>query len=215
MSQWGGRGKNNGVGDWWDMVLNKDEAGANSDQRAALDLSYHFNLLELPFTAYAELADDDNAKGLPDTPLLLAGVRSYWGNSSGIHTVNLEYSDTYIDCPDSVIKGDCAYQGDLYSQGYTRYGRVIGSGYGKDARVLSGGYHYQTYEGISWSAHLYLADYYDVTGNSEQSWQVKAEHRRPVFNGLLSLQLRYLEKSPLLVAGANQFGAATTWEYRF
>ena len=215
VSQWGGQGKNNGFGDWWDMVINKDEASANSDQRAAIDASYHFNLLNQPLTAYVELADDDNAEDLPDNPLLLAGIRSYWGNSSGIHTVNMEYSDTYIDCPDSVIKGDCAYQGELYPQGYSRYGRVIGSGYGKDARVLSAGYHYQTYDGISWSGHLYLANYYDTAGNSEQSWQAKAEHRRPFFNGLLSLQLRYLDQSPLLPEGADEVAAATTWEYRF
>ncbi len=158
-------------------------------------------MLNQPLTAYVELADDDNAEELPDNPLLLAGIRSYWGNSSGINSVNMEYSDTYIDCPDSVIKGDCAYQGKLYPQGYSRYGRVIGSGYGKDARVLSAGYHYQTYDGISWSGHLYLANYYDTAGNSEQSWQAKAEHRRPFFNGLLSLQLRYLDQSPLLPEG--------------
>ncbi len=92
---------------------------------------------------------------------------------------------------------------------------VIGSGYGKDARVLSAGYHYQTYDGISWSGHLYLANYYDTAGNSEQSWQAKAEHRRPFFNGLLSLQLRYLDQSPLLPEGADEVAAATTWEYRF
>ena len=145
------RDRNNGFGDWWDVVVNKDESDTNSDQRAAIDASYHFNLLNQPLTAYVELADDDNAEDWPDNPLLLAGVRSYWGNSTGIHTVNMEYSDTYIDCPDSVIKGDCAYQGQLYPQGYSRYGRVIGSGYGKDARVLSAGYHYQTYDGISLS----------------------------------------------------------------
>ncbi len=59
VSQWGGQGKNNGFGDWWDMVINKDEASANSDQRAAIDASYHFNLLNQPLTAYVELADDD------------------------------------------------------------------------------------------------------------------------------------------------------------
>jgi len=214
VSQWGGQGLGNGLGDWWDMLLNKDEAAQNSDQRAAVDLSYHFNLLDKPLTAYIELADDDNAEGLPDNPLLLAGVRSYWGDWAGINTVNLEYSDTYIDCPDSLVKGDCAYQGELYSQGYSRYGRVIGSGYGKDARVLSAGYHYQTFDGISWSGHMYFADYYQHD-LKEQSWQVKTEHRRPLFDGLLSLQLRYVDKSPLLPEDASKFALAGTWEYRF
>ncbi|WP_337842901.1 capsule assembly Wzi family protein [Rheinheimera sp.] len=214
ISQWGGQGRGNDFSDWWDMVLNNDDQQPNSDQRAALDFSYHLHQLPLPVTAYAEIADDDNADGWPENPLLLLGARSYWGDENAIHTVNLEYSDTYIDCDGSTIKGECAYQGELYPQGYSRYGRVIGSGYGQDARVISAGYHYQTFDGISWSAHLYRATYYDE-GAGSHSWQLKTEHRRPLLNGLLSLQLRYLQDSPLLVAGGDNLAAAGTWEYRF
>lgn len=212
VSQWGGDGKDNSALDWWNMVWNNEGAKDNTDQRAALDISYHLQT-NLPLTVYGEIADDDNAKGLPNNPLLLLGVRSYWGNSEGIHTVNLEYSDTYIDCEDSLVQGDCAYQGELYPQGYTRYGRVIGSGYGKDARVVSAGYHYQTFDGISWSFHLYQANDYNL-GDRSSALQLKAEHRRPLFEGLLSLQVRYLESSPLLVEGGSHAAIAATWEYR-
>jgi len=214
VSQWGGQGLDNSLTDWWHMVGNDSNANDNSDQRAAVDFSYHLQQLPLPVTLYAELADDDNASGLPDDPLLLAGARSYWGDAQAIHTVNLEYSDSFIDCPDATQRGLCAYQGDLYPQGYNRYGRVIGSGYGKDARVLSAGYHYQTFDGISWSAHLYRATYYQL-GSGFRSWQLKGEHRRPLLNGLLSVQARYLQPSPILVEGGDRLALAGTWEYRF
>jgi len=213
-AQWGGAGRQNGFSTLWDLVSydKRDEIAA--DQRAAIDATYHLQLAGLPLSLYTELADDDNQSGTPSRLLQLFGVRSYFGGDFGIHTVNLEYSDTYLQCEDQLQAGDCAYQGSEFPQGYRRYGRIIGSGYGQDAKVLSSAYHYQTTEGISWSAQLSLARYYQVNVD-DSSWQLKIEHRRSLFDGLLSLQLRYLQKSPLRPELEHSLSAGGTWEYRF
>ncbi|WP_031566923.1 capsule assembly Wzi family protein [Rheinheimera texasensis] len=212
--QWGGQGRSNGFSTLWDLVSYDQRDEIPADQRAAIDAAWHLQLAGFPLTVYTELADDDNQSGAPDELLQLWGVRSYFGESTGIHTVNLEYSDTYLTCADQLEAGNCAYQGSLYPEGYHRYGRIIGSGYGADAQVLSSAWHYQTLGGISWSAQLTLARYHQAAV-SDSSWQLKLEHRRGLFDGLLSLQLRYLQQSPLRPELDHQVSAAGTWEYRF
>lgn len=214
MIQWGGQGRSNGFSTLWDLVSYDQRDEIPADQRAAVDAAWHLQLAGFPLTLYTELADDDNKSGTPDELLQLWGLRSYFGEASGIHTINLEYSDTYLTCADQLEAGACAYQGSLYPEGYRRYGRIIGSGYGTDAQVLSSAYHYQTLGGISWSAQLTLARYHQAAV-SDSSWQVKLEHRRGLFDGLLSLQLRYLQQSPLRPELDHQVSAAGSWEYRF
>lgn len=212
--QWGGQGRSNGFSTLWDLVSYDKRDEIPADQRAAIDAAWHLQLAGFPLTLYTELADDDNQSGTPDQLLQLWGVRSYFGETDGIHTLNLEYSDTYLTCADQLEPGNCAYQGGLYPDGYRRYGRIIGSGYGADAEVLSSAYHYQTLGGISWSAQLTLARYHQAA-LSDTSWQLKLEHRRGLFDGLLSLQLRYLQQSPLRPELDHQVSAAGSWEYRF
>lgn len=217
--QWGGTGRSNSFTTLWDLVSYDKTDEIPADQRAAVDISYHLNAFGWPLTAYAEIADDDNQSGLPDKALSLFGIRSYWGEQNAVHTVNLEYSDTLINCENSLQPGNCAYQGEVFPQGYRRFGRVIGSGYGADAKVLSAGYQYQTLGGVSWSGHLYRADLSaeTMTGqlSSDALWQLKMEHRRPLFQGLLSLQLRLAEKSELRPEFAQSFSIAGSWEYRY
>lgn len=214
VAQWGGAGRQNGFSTLWDIVSYDRREEITADQRASIDATWHLQLADLPLSLYTELADDDNKSGSPTKLLSLFGVRSYFGSDFGIHTVNLEYSDTYLQCPDQLTAGDCAYQGSVYPQGYRRYDRIIGSGYGEDAKVLSSAYHYQTTDGISWSAQLSLARYYQQA-NDDTSWQLKLEHRRSFYNGLLSLQLRYLQKSPLRPELDKSVSAGGSWEYRF
>jgi len=217
--QWGGTGRSNSFTTLWDLVSYDKTDEIPADQRAAMDISYHLQAFGWPLTAYAEIADDDNTSGLPDKALSLFGLRSYWGEPNAVHTVNLEYSDTFLNCKNSLLRGNCAYQGEVFPQGYRRFGRVIGSGYGADAKVLSAGYQYQTLGGISWSGHLYRADVYAETMvnqlSSDTVWQLKMEHRRPLLQGLLSIQLRVAEKSEIRPEFDQSYSVAGSWEYRF
>ncbi len=217
--QWGGDGRSNSFTTLWDLVSYDRTDEIPADQRAALDLSYHFQAFGWPLTAYAEIADDDNTSGLPDKALSLFGVRSYWGEQNAIHTVNLEYSDTFLDCENSLQRGYCAYQGEVFPQGYRRFNRVIGSGYGADAKVLSAGYQYQTLGGISWSGHLYRASFYAQTApgqlSSDNIWQLKLEHRRPLLSGLLTVQVGVAEKSAFKAHFDQSYQLSGSWEYRY
>lgn len=212
--QWGGEGQSNSFSTMWDLISYDRRDEIQADQRAALDLSYHFNAFSLPLTLYAEIADDDNSSGLPDKALQLYGVRTFWGEAQVLHSLNLEYSDSYLQCEDSLEPGHCAYQGDWYPEGYRRYGRIIGSGYGADAKVLSSGYVYQLPDGQNWSAQLAYASYYQGL-QSDSSWQLKLQHQRPLFSGLLQLQSRFLQKSPLRPELEKSLSVAASWEYRY
>ncbi|HEX5793811.1 MAG TPA: capsule assembly Wzi family protein [Rheinheimera sp.] len=211
ISQWGGDTLDNSLGAFTEMLVLTDEA--NSDNMAALDLTWHTTLFNRPFSFYTELADDNNG-GKLSKPLQLYGVRTFFGNEAAIHTLNLEWSDSYIRCEDATLAGDCAYEGDIYPQGYRRYGRVIGSGYGSDARVLSAGYRYQTFDGYSWAVSVLRGEF--VTASSAlKNWQLRLEYRQPLFNGLLSIEGRAFDKSPQPELRIKRGSLAVTWEYRF
>lgn len=212
--QWGGEGQSNSFSTMWDLISYDRRDEIQADQRAALDLSYHLTAFSLPLTLYAEIADDDNSSGLPDKALQLYGVRTFWGEAQALHSLNLEYSDSYLQCEDSLEPGHCAYQGHWYPEGYRRYGRIIGSGYGADAKVLSSGYVYQLPDGQNWSAQLAYASYYQGL-QSDSSWQFKLQHQRPLFSGLLQLQSRFLQKSPLRPELEKSLSVAASWEYRY
>lgn len=212
--QWGGEGQSNSFSTMWDLISYDRRDEIKADQRAALDLSYHLNAFALPLTLYGEIADDDNSSGLPDKALQLYGVRTFWGEAQVLHSLNIEYSDSYLQCEDSLQPGNCAYQGHGYPEGYRRYGRVIGSGYGADAKVLSSGYLYQLPDGQSWAAQLAYASYYQGL-DKDRSFQLQLEHRRPLFAGLLQLQSRFLQKSPLRPELKKSLSMAASWEYRY
>ncbi|MDX3775153.1 capsule assembly Wzi family protein [Chromatiaceae bacterium AAb-1] len=214
ISQWGGRGMDNSFGAWKDMLLLDDDANVNADNMAALDLTYHLTLFNRPFSLYTEIADDNGTDKL-NKPMYLAGIRTFYGTPDGIHTLNLEWSDTYIRCEDAEHPGLCAYSGSgIYAEGYRRYGRIIGSGYGADARVLSSSYRYQTYEGYSWAVSLLYGKYYQLN-TALDSWQLRLEYRQPLFNGLLSIEGRAFDKSPQPDMQIKRGSLAATWEYRF
>lgn len=212
--QWGGEGQSNSFSTMWDLISYDRRDEIQADQRAALDFSYHLNSFGWPLTLYGEIADDDNSSGLPDKVLQLYGVRTFWGETQALHSLNLEYSDSYLQCEDSLEPGNCAYKGSFYPEGYRRYGRIIGSGYGADAKVMSSGYLYQLPDGQNWSAQLTYATYYQNL-NSDSSWQLKLQHQRPLFNGLLQLQSRFLQKSPLRPEQDKSLSVAASWEYRY
>lgn len=211
ISQWGGDTLDNGFDAFTDMLLLDDKM--NSDNMAAIDLTFHTTLFDRPFSFYTELADDNNGGNL-SKPLQLYGVRTFFGHTSAVHTLNLEWSDTYIRCEDALTAGHCAYEGDIYPQGYRRYGRVIGSGYGSDARVLSAGYRYQTFDGYSWAVSVLRGEFL-AASSALKNWQLRLEYRQPFFNGLLSFEGRVFDKSPQPELEIKRGSIAATWEYRF
>lgn len=213
LSQWGGDGLDNSFGAWADMLLLNDDAKNNADNLAAIDATLHLTLLNRPLSLYAELADDNGSDNLAK-PMQLYGVRTFFGSNSAIHTLNVEWSDTFIDCTSQAEAGNCAYQGDIYPQGYRRYNRIIGSGYGADARVLSSSYRYQTFDGYSWAVSL-LRGKYPATASDFKNWQLRLEYRQPLFNGLLSIEGRVFDKSPEPELQIKRGSIAATWEYRF
>lgn len=217
--QYGGAGQSNSLSNLWDLISYSDIGPLAADQRAAVDASYHLQAFGLPLTFYAEIADDDNKSGWPDKTLALYGVRSYWGTQQAGHTLALEYSDTLLDCENTLQQGNCAYQSSVFPAGYRRFGRVIGSGLGADAKVLSLGYQLHHLDGISWSGQLSHSQLFAATsGNglySDRMWQLKLEHRRPLLRGLVTLQLRLAEKTTVRPGFDQSAEFGGDWEYRF
>ena len=213
VSQWGGDGLDNSLGGFSDMVLLRDNSADNADNMAAFDLTLHTRLAGWPVSFYTELADDNSGSKL-SKPLQLYGVRSYFGSVSAVHTLSLEWSDSYIRCDGRPQQGNCAYEGELYPQGYRRYGRVIGSGYGADARVLSAAYRYQTFDGYSWAATVLRGRFVRDTSTVD-NWQLRLEYRQPLLNGLLSIEGRLFDKSPQPDLNIKRGSLAATWEYRY
>lgn len=213
VSQWGGATLDNSFNAFTDMLIFSDDSSTNADNLASLDLTYHTTLFAQPLSIYTELAEDNGGRNL-SKPMQLYGIRTFLGNESAVHTLNLEWSDSYIRCAGAMQAGDCAYEGEIYPQGYRRYGRVIGSGYGSDARVLSAGYRYQTFDGISWALSV-LRGKFLAADHNIHNWQLRLEYRQPLFNGLLSIEGRVFDKSPQPELQIKRGSLAASWEYRF
>ncbi|MDP5188556.1 capsule assembly Wzi family protein [Rheinheimera baltica] len=213
VSQWGGDSLDNGLAAFSDMLLLNNKAYSNSDNLAAIDVTLHFNMFDMPFSLYTELADDNSSDNL-SKPLQLYGIRTFFGNNSTIHTLNLEWSDTYIRCEGATLAGNCAYEGNIYPQGYRRYDRVIGSGYGADAKVLSAGYRFQTFDGVSWAVSVLRGEFLAASSDLK-NWQLRLEYRQPLLDGLLSVEGRVFDKSPQPELNIKRGSLAATWEYRF
>lgn len=235
-AQWAGEGRPGGFSTFRDLFLGADNATAGSadsaaaepgNQLAGFDFRWNINLFNQDLGFYGEIIGEDESGGLPSHPMYLIGASTSFGDIKGIYQLFAEYTNTYMNCNRDASNGNCAYEHHIYTEGYRRYGRSMGSTYDSDAQVLTFGISRAEVGGNSWFSKLKLMKLnkdnlnhwsgpHPVSPNAQDRIQLEGGYRFPVYKGLLNLE-GALFHSKFSHNGSNDTKASlkATWEYRF
>ncbi len=147
-AQWCGKGRPCGAKSFWNMLIGNDNSGEQDNlgrdeepgnQLAGFDLRFATHLAGRPLALYGQFIGEDEAGGLPSRYLGQLGVETWgaWGEGRASYRLNLEYSDTACDFPQSSPGFDCAYNNSLYPSGYRYRGRSLGHPMDNDGQMIS------------------------------------------------------------------------------
>ena len=153
LAQWGGKNRPKSFGTFVDLLLGKDNCGAEGlidcgenyenepgNQQAGYDLRYSFSLLNTPIGLYGQyFAEDGDNSGSSlsflTEPKIQIGVDTHLRIFSVPTTLYLEYTDSYADCSDtnSSSIGNCFNEHHIYQTGMRYQQRTLGNLYDNDA----------------------------------------------------------------------------------
>jgi len=127
-----------------DMVLGEDNTDPGDDpadepgnQMAGYDMRIRSPWKRLPLAFYTQWIGEDEAGGLPSKFLGQFGLE-FWGSSPlGGYRLRAEFADTTCMFNDENPQFNCAYRHNIYPQGYTYRGRIIGHSLDNDSRMFS------------------------------------------------------------------------------
>lgn len=146
-AQWGGRGRPQDGQALLDVLLGHESqattSGGNTNvtgnHLAGFDMRWNSPVgSSLPYAVYGQFIGEDEAGGLPSRYIGLAGLESWGSLGEGItYRWNLEYADTLAGSISGTPHYGVAYRHDIYQDGYTYKGRVIGHTAGGDGQQTS------------------------------------------------------------------------------
>ena len=107
------------------------------NQMAGYDLRLRSPWKALPVAFYTQWIGEDEAGGFPSKFIGQLGLE-FWGSSLlGGYRLRAEYADTTCIFTRENPQYNCAYRHNIYPQGYTYRGRVIGHSLDNDSRMFS------------------------------------------------------------------------------
>ncbi|WP_416306864.1 capsule assembly Wzi family protein [Neptunicella sp. SCSIO 80796] len=204
-AMWGGDGQGNSFSDLFKVLTFRAECANNAsqcddsldtkagNQLAGYDIRYSFQLLNQPFSLYAQQIGEDAVDyyKITDKALLIGMSTHLWGNR-----VFLENADTNVVCggSESTIT-NCYYEHSLYQSGYRHYGRAIGSTFDSDANVTSIGISQHFPEGGAYAVTAHYADLNKdgvrpsplLAGQQEKLIQLNGYYQFPINNWLIKV----------------------------
>lgn len=148
-AMWGGEGQPNDFSDFVDIITFRKECVSDvvtcdpelvttkGNHIAGFDAKYTFQLFNTPTSIYAQRIGEDAKDGINVTDNAnLFGLSTYVYGAR----VYIENSDTNIACiGDGNTITNCYYEHSIYTDGYRRYDRAIGSTFDSDAKQTTVG----------------------------------------------------------------------------
>ncbi|MEM9797552.1 MAG: capsule assembly Wzi family protein [Pseudomonadota bacterium] len=155
--QLAGDGQPSGLGPITDALLGQTNEGAASgaNQMAGLGLSYRLARAPGRPRLYAQVVGEDEAGGLPNCLITLAGLETEMALLGTRTEISLEAVDTRVDETENGFCGpNTAYNNDTYA--YTNGGRVMGAAIDSEGRsaILR-----VRHERADWALHWSLGRY--------------------------------------------------------
>jgi len=128
ISQWGGKGNDNGISALGGALLFDTNSGSNSNinKMAGFGISYTIPTYTKPLRIYAQMIGEDEAGNLPSCYAYLAGLE--WSNTNIKYPIiiGIETIDTRIDRTSNGYCGpNTMYNNNTYD--YTNYGKTMGA----------------------------------------------------------------------------------------
>jgi hypothetical protein len=155
LAQWGGKGRSKSFGTFFDLLVGKDNCGANGldcgvnnenepgNQQAGYDLRYSMSILDTPVAIYGQyFAEDGDNSGSSlsflTEPQIQVGLDTQVSLFSVPTSIYIEYTDTYADCSDTNDSnvGNCYYEHHTYGTGMRYQQRTLGNLYDNDATSI-------------------------------------------------------------------------------
>jgi hypothetical protein len=161
-AQWCGEGRPCDAETFWDLLTGQDNDQDPSlqpgNQLAGYDVRLSSPWRSVPLAFYGQMIGEDEAGFLPSKFLGLFGLE-HWGSvGDGSYRVRVEYSDTSCSFSHADPEFDCAYESNIYTEGYRFRGRAIGHSTDSDSRMTTAGALYMTGDGSSWELLVRSSD---------------------------------------------------------
>ena len=232
-AQWGGIGRPTDFSTFVSLLMGDDnvpaDEGSNEpgNQLGGADFHWRSTLLGQNFAVYGEITGEDEAGGLPSNTIYQLGAEASFGSAAKINQVFVEYVNTFVDCNNDPTTGNCAYEHDIYKEGYRRYGRTMGSTYDSDSEVLTLGYSQLQQGGLNWYGKIKFIKLNKDNSNPSQGThpispltetrlQLEAGYQQPMMIGLLNVEASLYQRKLIDDNRQDVSGSAkVSWEYRF
>lgn len=235
-AQWGGNGRPNDLSTFMELFIGNDNTTLDGtintenepgNQLAGADFKFHTNIFNHNLSIYGEIIGEDEAGGLPSHLMYLFGVDASFGDQNSVSHLFGEFVNTFINCNENTDTGNCAYEHHIYTEGYRRYGRSMGSTYDSDAQVLTVGINHTRITGTSMFAKLKLmklnkdgqnhwSEPHPFGTHAQNRVQIEAGYQLPILNGQLNLQASLFHTKKKAVSNSKTDGTIKAhWEYRF
>lgn len=157
MMMWGGEGRSESLGTFWDGVTGRDNTGSSDepgDQLAGFDFTLRLEpTLGLPISLYGQMIGEDEAGLMPSSGMYLGGIEGH--HAAGKNAVNwyLEAHDTRT----SMSRTGFSYTHHIYTDGYYQQGAPLGDAIGGDGQLIAARTELVTESGQRWGARLIYA----------------------------------------------------------
>jgi hypothetical protein len=225
-AQWCGEGRPCGFDTFVDLLVGIDNDQASSEQpgNQMAGFDARWSLPWAPVALYAQAIGEDEANGMPSKYLGLAGAEVWGGIGDRSWRAHIEYADTACAFYESEPQFGCAYNNDIYSDGYQYRERSVGHAIDGDSRQLAAGIMLVNPGGDSWEFALRDADINRESANPVHSVMSAAGsirsadlyHRREFAGGDLRVGVGYEEREiELTGSDATDLRGFMSWSKHF
>jgi hypothetical protein len=143
-AQWCGGDRKCDWDTFTDLLFGRDNAGDDvtveeqpGNQMAGYDMRLRSPWRKLPVAVYTQWIGEDEAGGLPSKFIGLFGLEAWGPSGFGAWRLRAEYTDTACNFSRELAEFNCAYRNNIYPQGYTYRGRIIGHSMDNDSRMFT------------------------------------------------------------------------------
>ncbi|WP_423941935.1 capsule assembly Wzi family protein [Alcanivorax sediminis] len=162
LAQWGGEGRPQDLGAFWDAVIGKDNGETTgfdedddpSNQVAGFDFRYSFSPWNTPMGLYGQFMGEDEAGGLPSKLSSLAGLDLVTGMGQGSQRWFVETTETVAGSWISERRYNAMYEHSTYQSGFRYHGRNLATTWEGDARAVTLGIQQYFRSNVTVALHL-------------------------------------------------------------
>jgi hypothetical protein len=224
-AQWCGDGRPCDLDAFWDLLIGNDNDQALEDQPGNQlgGFDARWSIPGAPVAVYAQAIGEDEANFMPSKYLGMAGVEIWGGRGERSWRIHLEAADTTCNFYSSEPAYGCAYQNNIYFDGYQYLDRSIGHALDGDSRQIAAGALLADGDGNSWELALQDArlnrqganDVHSVSPVPDELRSLDLHHRRALLGGDLRVGIGYEERDAQVPGVREGFRGYVRWSGRF